>query len=84
MPNTPPPTKAISRGERYDRAGKSASARMLASTQALEIQMTAGCAKAGRSRLEKVSSTSEVSAPNRHVTSENDNASGEVWASAGV
>ena len=80
MPNTPPPTKAISRGERYDRAGKSASARMLA----LEIQMTAGCAKAGRSRLEKVSSTSEVSAPNRHVTSENDNASGEVWASAGV
>ena len=57
---------------------------MLASTQALEIQMTAGCAKAGRSRLEKVSSTSEVSAPNRHVTSENDNASGEVWASAGV
>ncbi|MCQ4797580.1 MAG: hypothetical protein ACLTM6_14365 [Eggerthella lenta] len=57
---------------------------MLTSTQALEIQMTVGWANTGRSCLENASNTSEVNAPNKHATSENDSASGEVWASTGV
>ena len=57
---------------------------MLTSTQALEIQMTVGWANTGRSCLENASNASEVNAPNKHATSENDSASGEVWASTGV